>query len=129
METRRFTWCAPLVGLLIFLSPLILVVVYFLVRKRCVLAFGLLPSIRRRYRNRLLGKLLVMVATLVATPVAVAIESTPLAAAGAIVFLVAGVALPFGNSPLTITKHRDGEFWIAGCSDGFLAGIGASMSS
>ena len=33
MLSKRFVWCSPIVGLLIFLSPLVLIVVYLVVRK------------------------------------------------------------------------------------------------
>jgi len=37
-----------------------------------------------------------------------------------VLFFVAVASLFFGNSPLTVVKHRNGRFWIKGFSDEFL---------
>jgi hypothetical protein len=38
-----------------------------------------------------------------------------------VLFLVALLSLPMGNSPLSIVKYRKGMFWIKGFSDEYLA--------
>lgn len=121
--SRRLTWCSPLVALLILLSGLLLILVYFLVRRHCTLTFGLLPAVRRKYRNRRLVKSIAAIALFFALPVTAAMDSTAVTIVVLVLFLVSIVSLFIGNSPLSVTNYRKGEFWIAGCSKDFLAGI------
>lgn len=121
MQNRSFTWCSPLVGLLILLSGPLLILVYFLLRKHCRLTFGLSPEIRRKYRNRKLLKTLAIVVLFFSIPIAAGAESAAIVIGVVVAFLVAVVSLFVGNSPLTVRAHRDGEFWIEGCSHEFLS--------
>jgi len=118
---RRLSWCPPIVGLLILLSGLILIIVYFIIRKRCRITFGLSPAIRRKNRNRRIFKIGSAIILFFALPFAAAIDSTLIIVMAFVLFLVSIVLIFVGNSPLTITKHNKGEFWIFGCSKEFLS--------
>ena len=123
MTRKRFDWAAPWVALLILVNVIVLLLVYFLVRKKCFLTFGLHPSVRRKYRNRLLLKALIAIALFFAIPVTAAIESTAAIVVAAVLFIVAVVSLFIGNSPLRVVRYREGKFWIKGFSDEYLASI------
>jgi hypothetical protein len=119
MRTKEFTWCSPLVSLLILVSGPLLILVYYVARKRCYLNFGLSEQMQRRYRNRFIAKIATVCVLFVALPMTAAVGD----GVGMIVlllFLAAVVSLFFGNSPLAITKHSNGEFWMAGCCPGIL---------
>jgi len=119
MQTKGFTWCSPLVGLLILLSGLILIIVYFLVRKRCYLTFGLSEHLQRRYRNRFIGKIVAACVLFIALPMTATMgDVVPIIVL--LLFLIAIISLFFGNSPLAVAKFSNNEFWISGCCQEFL---------
>ena len=118
---KRFTWCSPAIGLLILISGFLLVLVYFIARKKCSLTFGLTPAVRRKYRNRKIIKIVAAIVLFFALPVAAGADSGLLLLIVFLLFLTAVFSLFFGNSPLAVTKQRNGEFWISGCSKEFLA--------
>lgn len=128
MQTRRFTWCSPILGLLILLSGLLLILVYFIVRKHCSITFGLSPEIRRKYRNRTLFKVVALIALFFAMPMAAAVDSTPLIIGVVLAFFGVLALLLLGNSPLKVRAFRNGEFWIDGCSPEFLSRIAGADS-
>ena len=124
LVTRRFTWCSPLVALLALVSGPLLILVYFVARRKCTLTFGILPTINGRYRTfRIVKIVAVFVLFLALFLVAPIRDSTPLVMVILVLFLISVVSLCFGNSPLTVTKYRAGEYWVAGCSRDFLADI------
>ena len=127
MVRKVYYWCSPLVCILIFLSPLILILAYFIARKRCNLTFGLHPDVRRKYRNRMLVKLLAFVALLTAIPFAEAVSSSLLLPIVIVLFLIALISIFIGNSPLSVTGHHRGDFSINGCSREFLASLGPEI--
>jgi hypothetical protein len=120
MTCRRLTWCHPLYALLILVSGLLLIILYFVVRKRCTITFGLSPEMRRRYRNRIILKLVAVIVLFFALPAAGAANSDVAIVIVGVLFLIAVFALFLGNSPLAVTAYDNGEFWIAGCSQEFL---------
>ena len=123
MQRRRLSWCSPFLGLLILISGLLLIVLYFVLRKHCTLTFGLSPAVRNRYRNRRIFKGVAAIVLFFSLPVASAFDSTAVIATVLVLFLVAFISLFIGNSPLTVLKHRNGEFWISGCSRDFLSRV------
>ncbi|HLA85693.1 MAG TPA: hypothetical protein VJL29_12955 [Thermoguttaceae bacterium] len=121
MVERHFYWCSPLVGLLILLSGPLLILVYFLARKKCSLTFGLHPELKRKYRKRMLLKVVAVIGLFFAIPFASSFESPAVVIIALVLFLVAVVSLFIGNSPLSVVKHHRGRFWIRGFSEAFLA--------
>jgi hypothetical protein len=117
------------VGLLILLSGLFLILVYFVVRKKCTLTFGVLPTLKQKYRNRRIFKIVTAIALFFALPFSAALDSTPVILVVLVLFIISIVSLFFGNSPLAITKHVKGEFWITGCSKEFLATLQSQTTS
>lgn len=123
MIEGRLSWCSPIVGLLILLSGFLLILVYFIVRQKCIITFGLSPALRRKYYNRRMAKIVAVVVLFLALPFVAGVDSTPLIIVVFVLFLASVVSLFVGNSPLKITEHHKGQFWIAGCSKDFLACI------
>lgn len=121
MVRRQFHWCSPWVGLLIALSGLILILVYFVARRKCTLTFGLDPRLKSKYRRRKLFKVVAAIALFVTLPFSAAANVTVAPFIVLVLFLVAIVSLFIGNSPLSVVKYRKGMFWIKGFSDDFLA--------
>ena len=118
---KQFDWCSPWVALLLLVNLLVLLIVYFIVRKKCSLTFGLAPRIRRGYRTRMLVKIAIVIALLFAIPLSAALDSSVAIAISVVLFLVGVVSLFIGNSPLRVAKHREGMFWIKGFSPEYLA--------
>ena len=125
IRQRRLSWCPPIVGLLILLSGLLLILVYFIARKHCTITFGLSPAVRQKYRNRRILKIVAVVVLFFVLALTAAIDSAAVILTVFILFLVSVISLFIGNAPLAIAKHRKGEFWISGCSKEFLAAVPA----
>lgn len=126
MIRRELTWCSPWVGLLFLVSGPLLILIYFVARKRCSITYGLSPEIRKRISTRSWAKFLAMCSFLIATVVIATIDSNHWIIAAALpatflLFLFFVVALFVGNSPLRVVKHRNGMFWIKGLQSDCLA--------
>jgi len=123
LSRKQFTWCTPWVGLLILVNPLVLLLVYLVLRRKCWLTYGLDQRVRRKYRRRILLKVLAVFALLFAVIVAAGWDAVEAMAIALILFLVALVSLCFGNSPLRVVKYRKGVFWMKGASEEYLASL------
>lgn len=89
--------------------------------RKCVIAFGLSPDIRKKYLYRRIFKVSAAIALLFTLPYAATLESTNLAYVLLFLCALAAGSLYMGNSPLRIDRYRHGEFWITGCSKEFLS--------
>ena len=127
MRRKRFEWCSPWVALSFLVSGCLMILLYFVLRKQCEIVFGMHPSLRKRYRLILTFKLLAVVGLFCLMPVMAIFESPAPIVIVVIAFIVAIVALFFGNSPLSVAKYHDGEFWLKGCSPEFLQHISRSV--
>jgi hypothetical protein len=112
-------WCPTWVVLAGAFSGPLLILVYFIARKKCSIAFGLQPSLRRRLRIQTLLTVIGAVTLFFALPFAAATDSTPVVISVVALLIVAVVALFVGNSPLAVVKYREGMFWIEGFSGRF----------
>ena len=121
MRQKVFEWCSPWVALSFLISGCILIVLYFVLRKRCELVFGVHPSVRSRYRRRAMVKALATAICFVGILVAAAADYGPLIAVACVLFILAMASNFLGNTPLSIAKYRNGRFWIRGCCPEFLA--------
>jgi hypothetical protein len=124
--TRTFYWCSPLVALWFLVSGLLVMLVYFIARKKCELTFGLSPSIKKKYRNRLLFKILAAIALFFAMPVSATVNSAAVPIIVMILFIAAIVSLFVANSPLSVARYEKGRFWVKGFSDEYLAAFATS---
>jgi hypothetical protein len=122
LRKKTLTWCPPYVFAFIVFGGLLLIIVYFIVRKRCELTYVLSAAVRQQYLNWLIVKSLIAVAMLFVLPLAVEFSDT-VSVVVVVLFLLSVIALFLGNSPLAITKHQKGEFWVSGCSTKFLSRI------
>ena len=123
IRQRHLSWCPPILGLLFLLSGLLLILIYFIVRKRCLITFGVSPAMRKKTRNRRIVRIIATIVLFIALPYTATIDNPAVTIAVVALLLVAVVSVFIGNSPLAITKHRKGEFWISGCSKEFLAHV------
>ncbi len=121
MVRKEFYWCPPWVAFLILLSGCLLVLVYFLVRKRFSITYGLSPDLQKSYRKWAIVKWLIVIALFLALPVTASMDVVVMVVL--VLFLVAIVSLFIGNAPLSVVNHRRGLFWVKGCSKEFLARI------
>ncbi len=123
--TRTLYWSHPAWLLLILVNLLVLLIVYFAVRKRCRITYFLSPQMRKRRQRWLLAWLCVWVAGIAVIVASVGMENGIIALVGVVTFLVGLIGLFACGNTLTITGHRDGEFWIKGCGPAFLAVLDA----
>ena len=122
-QQKNLVWLRPVLSLILLLSGIGLIFIRMF-RKNCLIEFGLSPAVQKRYRNRRKFKVLTTAFLLIAILVAALIFESPEVWIGAMtLFAVSFVSLFFGNSPLSIAKYRKGEYWIAGCSEEFLARV------
>jgi hypothetical protein len=124
---KQFYWCSPWFALLVLLSGLLLILVYFIARRKCVITFGLDPRLRKSYRRWMLLKTTAAILLFFAIPLSTAIDVTIAPVVVVVLFLVAVVSLFIGNSPLSVVKYRKGMFWIKGFSNEYLANFGSSI--
>lgn len=110
VKWKTLRWCSPWVSLWIIISGLLLIIVYFLVRKKCELAYGLQPNIRKKYRRRKILKILVVFVLLFSLPYSAAYASTPVMLVVLFLFIAAVISLFSGNSPLYVLAYNDGSF-------------------
>ena len=121
IQKQELTWCPPIVGLLILLSGLVLIFVYFLVRQNCLIGFGLSPDIARKYKaRRKINKIAVFFLFFVLL-FSGATDSMPVMLTTLGLFIGGVVWLFVGHRALAIAKYRQGEYWVTGCSKEFLA--------
>jgi hypothetical protein len=120
-KTKTFYWCSPFVLLVALLGGLLLIVVYFVLRKKCVLTYAVHPTVRRQYRNRILLAVLLVFAFIGSIAVAgLGIQWSDwflLAPAVAFVLMLWGCTR---CSPLSVSGYYDGMFTFKGCSREFL---------
>jgi hypothetical protein len=126
---RNLYWSPSWIVLLILVSPLILVLAYFLVRKRCRLTFGMHSEIRRRYRRRTATALLLMIGSFLALPFLAATDFDVLIIGMVLLFLGAISFLFVGCSPLKIIRRERDLFWVRGCSQEYLAQTAAEQAA
>ncbi|WP_010587866.1 hypothetical protein [Schlesneria paludicola] len=127
---KTLTWLPPAYALVLLLGgPLLLLIVYLLVRKQCVLTYGIASSIRRKRRNRILLNCVISLLLFLAIPLTAPLKSPVPMVTALLAFIGSIVSLLLMGSQLRITKHRKGEFWISGCSADFLARFEAQPNS
>lgn len=119
---KTLSWLPPAYAVVLLIGgPLILLIVYLLVRKQCVLTYGVTPAIRRKRRNRILLNCVISLLLFLAIPLTAPLKSPVPMVTSLLAFLASIIVLLLTGSLLRITKHRKGEFWISGCSTEFLA--------
>jgi hypothetical protein len=126
MRKKSLTWCPPFVFIFFLFCGLLSILLYFILRKSCHVTYGLSPAVQRKYRTRLIVKSLIAAALFVALPLTAGFDDT-VSTVTIVLFLVAVIVLLVGNSPLSITNHQKGEFWISGCSSEFLSRIAGEV--
>ena len=119
MVHKQFTWAPPWVVAMILINILVLILAYYL-RKKCDVTYALHADVRRKYRMRIVYKSLITLALFFCIPVVAALNGDVAIVVAVIAFFVAVIVLVVGNSPLKVTAHKDGMFWIRGCSEVFL---------
>ncbi len=120
MIRRNFYWCSPMWLLAIPFFGVLLVIVYFLVRRKCTVTYGIHPSVRRKFRRRFLLKAAVALMLLMAGIATLWIDPGDLAVVAWTLFGISIVALLLGNKRLEITKYQDNLFWVKGFAPEFL---------
>ena len=123
MTRREFYQFNAWWGLTIMLGVLMYVVLYYALRKKCVLTYGIAPEVRRRYTNRLLIKWLIAMSLFLGFLFSTASNSPTAIITMLCLFLVSLIILPFGNIPLTVKRWGDERFWIKGCGHEFLMSL------
>jgi hypothetical protein len=132
-------WCSPWVAILA-LGGLLVIPALFLQGRRFTVTCGMIPSVRRLYRIGRICKTAAVIGcfvTLLLTgavfvgmfvfyPSAVLDIGPAVIGKGVMFVLAVGsgsgfVSLLIGNWPLSLAKHRQGMFWVDGCSEEYLA--------
>ena len=143
MVRASLFWCSPWVAILALGGPLVIPAL-FLLGKRFTVTYGMIPSVRRLYRIGRICKTAaaigcfvtllftgaVFVGMLVFYPsVVFDIGPAEIGKGAMFVFAVGSgsglVSLLIGSWPLSLTKYRQGMFWVDGCSEEYLARIEA----
>src|SRR5579871_1145986 len=123
MVKKRFSWAPSWVPVLFLAGPLIWIIVYLNTRQYCKLTYGLSREARSEYRKWIGIKAAICAGFFAAMYGAFAIHLPQWGMLGMIIFIVSLIACFFGNSPLSISKHENGEFWFTGASPEFLAAV------
>ncbi len=143
MVRASLFWCSPWVAIAA-LGGLLVIPALFLLGKRFTITYGLVPELRRRYRTLRIVKMAAVVSGSVTLLFACAVFVgmfvffpsvvldigpgvivKPLMIANVVGFSLLFVAILSGIRPLTVRKHRQGVFWVKGCSEEYLARLEA----
>jgi hypothetical protein len=120
---KTLHWVHPLVYLSLLANILILVILYFCLRKKCVLEFSISQGARKQHYKKAWG-----IAAFAAIGIAMLYfgamdEQGTLIGGGALITLIALIlACTLGNL-IRVTQHKDGWFRIPGCGEDFLRSI------
>jgi hypothetical protein len=121
---KRMTWMPSWVWLLLLVHLIVLIIVGLCVQKKAWLTYSMTKGVRKGYIWRvgvsliaLIGGMALGMAGLVNMR---ASWGWPAVAVGGVMFLGGAIVAACFHSPLRVTRHRDGEFWIKGCSPEFL---------
>jgi hypothetical protein len=126
LRKKSLTWCPHYVFVFFLFCGLLSILLYFVLRKSCSITYGLSAEVQRKYRTRLIVKSLIAVALFVALPLTAGFDET-VSTVAIVLFLISVVVLLVGNSPISVTNHQKGEFWISGCSSEFLSRISGQV--
>jgi hypothetical protein len=123
MVTKTITW-SPIWVVVIFLaSPLIGLIVYFIVRKKCEITYGLSAAMKSKYWTRRLIALVVALGCFAGIFVAGNMDYLMVAILSGVGAVMALAVAVVGTAPLSAANHVNGRFWVKGCSRGFLSRI------
>lgn len=122
LRSKTLTWCPPFVFIFFLFGGLLAIIAYLIMRKTCKVTYGLSDETQRKYRTRLIVKLLVTFALLCAIPLLMGYNDV-VSTVVIVSFVVSLIVLFVGNAPLAVTNHVKGEFWISGCSSEYLARV------
>jgi hypothetical protein len=124
--TVTLQWITPWIILAFLAIRLLGLLLYFLLRKKCPVTYFLSEENRKITKNyRIVGGGAMAAGALLlilgfATQSAIGIV-------GVLMFLVGVIMLAIAARYLRATKHKDGLFWVTGCSDAFLAEINENL--
>jgi hypothetical protein len=128
LKMRTLWWCPPLVFLSILLNILILLILYFVFRKPVKLEIPLSDAGRGIVRKHAFIGAGVALLGIVLLCVGIAYSSTALAG----LIVLGGVMVLFGliwaslkANALRVTNLKNGEVWLAGAGEAFLASLPA----
>lgn len=120
IKRQEFYWCHPAVALLILVNIIAVMIAYYILRKKCVLTYGITPEVRWNYRKWLIIKIGLVIGSVISIPLVIITESTPLIVIAVIFFIASVIFALVNNAVLTVSRHKNGQFWIKGCSPEFL---------
>ncbi len=120
-ESRNLIACAPSqAALQILLNPF----GFHHAVKHCTVSFGVASYIRQRRQRNVYLKIALFVCLLITLPVAVATDSIGLTLAAFAISMLSFNdlvgTLVVRNSPITVFKEKNGEFWLRGFGQPFL---------
>lgn len=130
-EAEYTSWDLPYIPewltTFMILMPFLLIAAPFGARSRCRLRAGLSSSIRMRYQMRKLIATVVILLSFIIPILGFSLENTVVGLVGLVAFLPlfwgAFVILILFSHPLKVTKYKNGQFWIQGCSREFLQSL------
>jgi hypothetical protein len=123
MVRKEFYWLNPLWLLTIFVGLFVILVVYFVARKKCMVTYGLSPQVRKKYQTRMVIKIALMLALFLAFLFSTTGGDGTLIAVTVCLFVFSLIILPFGNVPIVVKKFDGNRFWFKGCGPEFLESI------
>lgn len=118
-------WFSPWYMLVFLLSGPLFLFAYMFARRKCVITYGLDPAIRKKMWRRTAMKWL---AAIVFLGAAIVVWDTTqfqgaIAVACLVLFALAAAMILLGNSPLRVSRYREGVFWLEGCPPEYLSSL------
>lgn len=126
---KTVSWVSPAIYFLLLLNILVLVVVYFIVRKQCRVTYFISHDARRAVvRNQMIGLGIFVLGIASFIGSLVMADSGSMSEDMAVVLAISSVVIGLAGlvmtalyqSPISIKKHRDGQFWLGGLSPAFI---------
>jgi hypothetical protein len=121
MERRILHWCPFWVFVLMFVAPFIGFVLYAILRKKCLITYGMSKAAKRPYWIRVGIACALMIAAAVGVLIGAKLKMGAILLCSVLLVPVAIIVMLVGNTPFSAIKYVDGKFWIKGSSPEFLA--------
>jgi hypothetical protein len=127
--TKTLQWCTPLVYLTILINVVVLLIVYFIVRKQCQITYSIGAAARARKTRNVLISTAVFVGSVLLCIFLFANDWIGVGLLFVVIAFAGLIAIAFSARDLAAIKHKDGQFWIKGCGPEFLASLASDHSA
>lgn len=124
LRTKTMYYCRPWVFILLLLGGVLpFLLAYWILRKKCVIGYGVCRPERARRFSRGVGVMFGFFMVVILFGLAAFFELSSLAAISIVALFALLSYVVATHRALRVVRHRDGRFWIGGISPAFLVSL------